>query len=276
MEDINKIIGKNLMILRKKAKLTQMELADRFNYSDKSVSKWESGESLPSIEILYELAKFYNTTLDALTVESDMIDTKDSTSKQKDKMFPTKLIITLLAVSAVWLLATVLFVTFKLVFERNVYTLFLWAVPLSCVVLIVFNSIWGKYYYLFPILSVLIWSTLAGVHVQLIQYNLWIIYILGIPLQVAVILWSALFKKPHISKKTKKKKEREEKLKMEEAQKHIKNLKDKKDKKNKNPKTLPTGKADNTTQNNIEQASSPEHKDDDDLEYDFISDSSNK
>ena len=63
---------------------------------------------------------------------------------------------------------------------------------------------------------------------------------------------------------------------MEEAQKHIKNLKDKKDKKNKNPKTLPTDKADNMTQNNIEQASSPEHKDDDDLEYDFISDSSNK
>ena len=75
MDDINKIIGKNLLILRKNAKLTQMELAERFNYSDKTISKWESGESLPSIEILYELAKFYNTTLDALTVENDIIAT---------------------------------------------------------------------------------------------------------------------------------------------------------------------------------------------------------
>ena len=120
-------------------------------------------------------------------------------------MFPTKLIITLLAVSAVWLLATVLFVTFKIVYSHNYPLLFLWAVPISCIVLIIFNSIWGKYYYLFAILSVLIWSTLACIHLQLIQYNIWIIYILGIPLQVAIILWAALIKKPRNSKKKKKK-----------------------------------------------------------------------
>ncbi len=204
MEDINKIIGKNLMILRKNAKLTQMELADRFNYSDKTISKWESGESLPSVEILYELAQFYSTSLDALTQENDIIETSIET-KQKDKMFPTKLIITLLAVSAVWLLATVLFVTFKIVYARNFPLLFLWAVPISCIVLIIFNSIWGKYYYLFAILSVLIWSCLACIHLQLIQYNIWIIYILGIPLQVAIILWAALIKKPRNCKKKKKK-----------------------------------------------------------------------
>lgn len=204
MDDINKIIGKNLLILRKNAKLTQMELADRFNYSDKTISKWESGESLPNIEILYELAQFYGTTLDALTQENDIVETTNN-SKQKDKMFPTKLIITLLAVSAIWLLATVLFVTFKIVYAKNFPLLFLWAVPISCIVLIIFNSIWGKYYYLFAILSVLIWSTLACVHLQLIQYNIWIIYILGIPLQVAIILWAALIKKPRNSKKKKRK-----------------------------------------------------------------------
>ena len=192
------------MILRKNAKLTQMELADRFNYSDKTISKWESGESLPSVEILYELAQFYGTSLDALTQENDIIETSIET-KQKDKMFPTKLIITLLAVSAVWLLATVLFVTFKIVYARNFPLLFLWAVPISCIVLIIFNSIWGKYYYLFAILSVLIWSCLACIHLQLIQYNIWIIYILGIPLQVAIILWAALIKKPKNCKKKKKK-----------------------------------------------------------------------
>lgn len=204
MDDINKIIGKNLLILRKNAKLTQMELADRFNYSDKTISKWESGESLPNIEILYELAQFYGTTLDALTQENDIVESTNN-SKQKDKMFPTKLIITLLAVSAIWLLATVLFVTFKIVYAKNFPLLFLWAVPISCIVLIIFNSIWGKYYYLFAILSVLIWSTLACVHLQLIQYNIWIIYILGIPLQVAIILWAALIKKPRNSKKKKRK-----------------------------------------------------------------------
>ena len=82
---------------------------------------------------------------------------------------------------------------------------FLWAIPISCVVLLIFNSIWGRSYLLFWILSVLIWSTLMCIHLQLIQYNIWIIYILGIPLQVAVILWAALLKKPHSSKRKKKK-----------------------------------------------------------------------
>lgn len=205
MEDINKIIGKNLLILRKNAKLTQMELAERFNYSDKTISKWESGESLPNIEILYELAKFYNTTLDALTVEGDILATTESEPKPKNKLFPTRLIITLLAVSAVWLCATVLFVCFKIIYEKNYGMFFLWAIPISCVVLLIFNSIWGRSYLLFWILSVLIWSTLMCIHLQLIQYNIWIIYILGIPLQVAVILWAALLKKPHSSKRKKKK-----------------------------------------------------------------------
>lgn len=66
MDDINKIIGKNLLKLRKSAKLTQMELAEKFNYSDKSISKWENGESLPSVEILHELSTFYGTTLNDL------------------------------------------------------------------------------------------------------------------------------------------------------------------------------------------------------------------
>lgn len=205
MEDINKIIGKNLLILRKNAKLTQMELAERFNYSDKTISKWESGESMPSIEILYELAKFYNTTLDALTVEGDILATTKSEPKPKNKLFPTRLIITLLAVSAVWLCATILFVCFKIIYETNYGMFFLWAIPISCVVLLIFNSIWGRSYLLFWILSVLIWSTLMCIHLQLIQYNIWIIYILGIPLQVAVILWAALLKKPHSSKRKKKK-----------------------------------------------------------------------
>ena len=205
MEDINKIIGKNLLILRKNAKLTQMELAERFNYSDKTISKWESGESMPSIEILYELAKFYNTTLDALTVEGDILATAKSEPKPKNKLFPTRLIITLLAVSAVWLCATILFVCFKIIYETNYGMFFLWAIPISCVVLLIFNSIWGRSYLLFWILSVLIWSTLMCIHLQLIQYNIWIIYILGIPLQVAVILWAALLKKPHSNKRKKKK-----------------------------------------------------------------------
>lgn len=194
MEDINKIIGKNLLQLRKNAKLTQMELADIFNYSDKSISKWETGESLPSIETLYDICVFYGVTLDALTKEET--PTPVEQQPRKRNLLPVHLIITLLAVSAVWLLATILFVSFKISLGKNIVMFYLWAVPISCIVLLVFNCIWGRKYLFFGILTALIWSTLACIHIQLLKYNLWMVYLLGIPLQVGAILWAALLKKP--------------------------------------------------------------------------------
>ncbi len=191
MSDINTIIGKNLTKLRKHAKLTQAELAEHFNYTDKSVSKWEKGESLPSIEVLYSLAEFYGVTLDDLTSEEEIIPHKTTNTKGK-KMFPTRLVITLLAVCSVWVLATILYVVFKITMLRNEYIYFLWAVPVSCIIIIIFNAIWGKAKYLFPILSVLIWTVITAFYVQFIKFNLWPLFILGIPLQIVVIVCSAL------------------------------------------------------------------------------------
>ncbi len=202
-KDFNTIIGKNLLKLRKEKKLTQMEVAEKFNYSDKSISKWEKGESLPSVEVLCELAEFYSVTLDYLIKEhesSEVIKTKKDQPKTKTpRMFPTKLVITLLSVGAVWLLATALFVVLKLCVNVNYYMSFMWAGVASCVVLIVFNSIWGRIRYLFPILTIILWLTLASLHLQILLptgINIWPIYFIGIPLQILIILWGALVKKP--------------------------------------------------------------------------------
>ena len=121
MEEISKIIGKNLLILRKNAKLTQAEFAEKFNYSDKSISKWEAGESLPNIEVLHEVASFYGVTLDSLTKEENVLEKKTKAKQKKQRMFPAKLIITLLSCCAVWIVATSLFVTFKIIHSLEVY-----------------------------------------------------------------------------------------------------------------------------------------------------------
>lgn len=202
MEEINKKIGNNLLKLRKQSKLTQLELAEKFNYSDKSISKWENGESLPSVDILYQLASFYGTTLDGLTSEDvDLFNNKNSASQHKDhlpRMFPAKPIITLLSVCAVWVLATVLFVMLKITLKINYPMCFVWAWTASFIVLTVFISIWGTNKMLFPTISILMWTTLSSIHLQLLlaEINIWPIYFLGIPLQVAIILWGALVKKP--------------------------------------------------------------------------------
>lgn len=215
-KDINKIIGKNLLALRKDKKLTQVELAEMFNYSDKSISKWETGESLPSIEVLYELSKFYGTSLDSLTREDFQIEKPDA-KKVRDKLLPAHLVITLLATSVVWLLATILFVSVKLTYSINYGIIFLWALPISCVVLLIFNAIWGKNYLMFVILSLLNWSLLTSIHLQVLiemPHNIWPIYLLGIPLQIAIILWAILLQKPRTKQREKKpKKEKQPKTK---------------------------------------------------------------
>lgn len=211
MENINEIIGQNLLKLRKQKKLTQLELADKFNYSDKSISKWEKGESLPSIEVLHELAKFYQVSLDSLVSNEDIVSAPKKTSEEVKKLYPTSLVITLLAVSAVWLCATILYVCLRLTLGVSYVYCFMWAVPLSCIVMIVFNAVWGHYRYLFPILTVLLWSALACTHLQILEFGLdiWPIHFLGIPLQIAIILWGALIFGPRRRKKKLEKKHAE-------------------------------------------------------------------
>ena len=209
-KDINAIIGNNLLKLRKNKKLTQLELAEKFNYSDKSISKWEKGESLPNVEILCELAEFYGVTMNDLTSDKEIsfeTQSHDAKKEKKNKaeknkiprMFSTKLMIALLSVVAVWLCATILFVALKLILDINYFMCFMWAGVISMVVLIIFNGIWGRMRYLFPILTVLLWLLLASIHVQVFihtSYNIWPTYFLGIPLQLLIILWGALIKKP--------------------------------------------------------------------------------
>lgn len=191
MENLNFIIGKNLQFLRKKNKFTQFELAEKLNYSDKSISKWEKGDSLPPIDVFYKLSKLYNVSLDSIVgeekIKSTMIETKDMRKRY--------LHITLLSILAVWLVSLVLFV-FLHIFSGNYYPMcFAWAVPVSFVVGVVFDAIWNKCKVLFLLLSGLIWSTLLCIAVQLVHFNIWEILLIGIPLQIGVIIWSRMVKK---------------------------------------------------------------------------------
>ena len=73
----------------------------------------------------------------------------------------------------------------------------MWALPASLIVLIIFNITWGHFRYLFTILTTFLWSTLISIHLQLlVVVNAWPIYLVGIPLQIGIVLWSFLVKRP--------------------------------------------------------------------------------
>ena len=187
MEELRKIIGKNLSELRKNKGLTQLELAEMFNYTDRAVSKWENGDTLPDIEILYNLCEFYGVTLDYLTHEENYSFVK----KNRETPFKSKIWITALISSLMWLLATVTFVISLLSKTQPLWQAFVWAVPASAFMVIILNRIYFRnrlVYFLFW--SLFVWSILVSVHLSFLpSYNVWPIYLLGVPAQATLFIW---------------------------------------------------------------------------------------
>lgn len=188
MEDMKQTIADNITELRKELHLTQAELAEKMGYTDKAISKWERAESIPDIVTLKEFADLCGVTLDYL-VQKEHPESRATLSKQARS---NRMVISLLAAAAVWLIATVLFVYLKIYGVPNVWLVFAGAVPVTMIVLLVFNSIWGNLRLNYVIISVLVWSTLAFAYFMLIQYNLFLIFLIGIPIQVMIILWSRI------------------------------------------------------------------------------------
>lgn len=222
--EINRKIAKNLTYYRKAAGYTQAELAEKINYSDKSVSKWESGNGVPDIYTLIQLAELYGVSVDVL-----IGDGKAPVALEKKRM-GLHMLIMLLSSGIVWLVATCIYVGLQLLTPKaGLWLAFLYAVPVNAILLLVYASIWKYRTLHFICVSTIIWTiltcafltvhiacTLSGVGANL--GPLWMIFLLGIPLQVLEILWvffRSLFKKnkPVLRAKAKEeKKEIEEKF----------------------------------------------------------------
>ena len=193
MRDVRQIIAENLIELRKMNKLTQLELAEKLNYSDKAISKWERAESLPDVEILCQIADLYGVSLDYLVTK----DHEEATLEykiSKERANVNKTIITWLSVFSAVLLVVLSYFLVLTITKHNLWILFVWMVPLCSTLLLIFNCIWGKRKYRYIILSVLMWSMLTSFALQFMQYNIWLIYLLGIPGEIIIFLISRLGK----------------------------------------------------------------------------------
>lgn len=188
MDELNFIVAKNLSELRKRNRLTQLELAEKLNYSDKAVSKWEKGESLPGVEVLYKLSKLYGVSMDYIVGEEAAKPAPAPNEKKNHN------IITLLGVLAVWLLVTVIYIFCDIFAGLKPWIAFCWAVPASLIVALVFDVIWHRCRLFFLIVSLLMWSLLLCFCLQFVSYNIWIILGIGVPLQAAALLWWRLVK----------------------------------------------------------------------------------
>lgn len=197
MADLKSIIAKNIVALRQGAKLTQSDLAEKLNYSDKAISKWERSESMPDITVLKAIADLFEVPLDYLVQENhdDMIPAKPEAAPAPRKR-RNHIIITLLSVLIVWFTATLIYITLDMASMAHWgrFLVFVYALPISCIVWLVFNSIWFNSRNNYLIISLMMWSTIGSIVLTLYACGLsaWQILLLGIPGQAAVFLWSRL------------------------------------------------------------------------------------
>lgn len=195
MDNINDIVAKNLTNLRKANKLTQLELAEKLNYSDKAISKWERGESLPDVVTLKQLADMYGVSIDYILNEQD-----DETVAKYRVPFPelnNRIIITILACLSIWTLAAIIYVNFYIIYDTHIWAIWIWTLPAISIVLIVFSSIWGRKSHIIASASLLIWTLLLSCYIYLLEFNIWSLFLLGIPTQIIAILCGKLKRRQH-------------------------------------------------------------------------------
>lgn len=191
--DIKENLAQNLTRLRKAEGLTQAELATKLNYSDKAVSKWERGESVPDLYVLKQLADFYCVSIDALI--SEPLIKKPLLTQNKGKR---RFIIAMCATGLVWLVAITCFAFINIIIQSIVHTwmAFVYAIPVTMIVLLVLTSVWRKKITAGIITSLLVWSTIVAVYLSLFYLlptppaQLWTLFLIGIPLQILIIFWS--------------------------------------------------------------------------------------
>lgn len=199
MEDIKNIIARNIIILRRKKGMTQSDLADKLNYTDKAVSKWERGESIPNVIVLKDIADLFEVTIDYLITPQDENESIEETTTISKKT-ANRGFITGMSILLVWLVAAFVFIIIGSALQGTYYhwISFIYAIPASMIVWLVLNSIWFNKRRNFLIISLLMWTMLLALYLTLLLcgYNIWMLFILGIPGQIIILMWSKLKFKP--------------------------------------------------------------------------------
>ncbi len=206
-EKLKFLIGKNIAFYRKTAGLTQAGLGEKLSYSDKAVSKWERGESIPDVLTLVQMAELFQITVNDLledpealpenpiALEKAMTQVSEKALKRK----PNKNVILGLSSTLVWFVALLLFVilsTFRIL-EPFSWLAFFYAIPANAIVLLSLRSAWHDFRWNQTLISVIVWGSLLALYVTLLlslHLHLWKLFLLGIPGQIAIFLWFRMFR----------------------------------------------------------------------------------
>ena len=205
-EKLKHQIGANIAAHRKNAGLTQAGLAEKLNYSDKAVSKWERGESIPDVLTLMVLAEQFGITVNDLLADPNALPgnpgklekAMTQVSEKALKRKANKNVILALSSTLVWFVALLFFVLLSSFdfLEKYSCLLFFVAIPANAIVLLSLRSAWHDFRWNKALISIIVWGSILSIYMivrAVWNYNFWKIFLLGIPGQLAIFLWFRMF-----------------------------------------------------------------------------------
>ena len=124
MENLREVVAKNLSTLRKQNNLTQIELAQKINFSDKAISRWENGEVLPDVETLQKLSEVFNVPI------STLLDNQANLQKTKSTRLTKKDVLSqIFLFCEIWAVISVVYAYLNISLGLNLWQVFLWGMP---------------------------------------------------------------------------------------------------------------------------------------------------
>ena len=205
LENLKDRIGTNIAVQRKRAGLTQAGLAEKLNYSDKAVSKWERGESMPDVLTLMQLADQFHVSVNELLEDPNQLPgnpgklekAMTQVSEKALKRKANKNVILGLSSTLVWFVALLIFVVISSFDLPYSWIAFFFAVPVNAIVLLSLRSAWHDFRWNRVLISVIVWGFLVSIYASFLvflRFNMWKMFLLGFPGEIATTLWFRLFR----------------------------------------------------------------------------------
>ena len=191
MDELKLVVASKLIKLRQAAGMTQAELGEKLNYSDKTVSKWERGESLPDVFVLMRIAEIYGTTVDGLLSGQEPWQDPVKKEREEEKARQPKFsstVVTMVAIAGIWTMAVMMFVICWMAWDWVEWRIFATAVPISLITLLVLNTVWNRGRHNMIIVMVLVACLVALVYLYLLSLNPWQLFLILIPAELLVYL----------------------------------------------------------------------------------------
>ncbi len=192
MDERKATIASNLIRLRLALGMTQAEVGEKLNYSDKAISKWERGDVTTDVFVLMQIADVFGVDVDYLLKQHNEIEPVIYTRPDSGS-YTTKMI-TLVTILGIWTVALFVFVILWIC-GMVVWQVFVYAVPVSLITLLVLNSVWNNGKNNRFIIAALVLSIIATVYLTFLSRNLWQLFILAIPSLLLVFLGAHIGKK---------------------------------------------------------------------------------